>query len=96
MKFYFKQNKVLFLFTILASVIASLGYVFMAILLQQLLNVAVEKNMQQFIRMVLFSIVYFAVLGSFYISNLCSAKKLYVKSSVKFVLMYSEERLIIV
>ena len=44
MKFYFKQNKVLFLFTILASVIASLGYVFMAILLQQLLNVAVEKK----------------------------------------------------
>lgn len=75
MKFYFKQNKVLFLFTILASVIASLGYVFMAILLQQLLNVAVEKNMQQFIRMVLFSIVYFAVLGSFlYLQSLLSKK----------------------
>lgn len=31
MKFYIKQNKVLFIVTILVSVIASLGYVFMAI-----------------------------------------------------------------
>ena len=46
MKFYIKQNKVLFVATILVSVIASLGYVFMAILLQQLLDIAVGKDMQ--------------------------------------------------
>lgn len=33
MKYYIKQNKILFIITILVSVIASLGYVFMAILL---------------------------------------------------------------
>ena len=48
MKIYMKQNKVLLLFTILTSIIASLGYVFMAVLLQKLLDIAVEKNMQLF------------------------------------------------
>ena len=75
MKFYIKQNKVLFIVTILVSVIASLGYVFMAILLQQLLDIAVAKDMQQFVRMVLFSIFYFAVLGIFlYLQSLLSKK----------------------
>lgn len=75
MKFYIKQNKVLFISTILVSVIASLGYVFMAILLQQLLDIAVGKDMQQFIRMILFSIFYFAVLGIFlYLQSLLSKK----------------------
>ena len=75
MKFYIKQNKVLFIVTILVSVIASLGYVFMAILLQQLLDIAVGKDMQQFVRMGLFSIFYFAVLGIFlYLQSLLSKK----------------------
>ena len=75
MKLYIKQNKVLFVVSILVSVIASLGYVFLAILLQQLLDIAVGKDMQQFIRMVLFSILYFAVLGIFlYLQSLLSKK----------------------
>lgn len=75
MKFYIKQNKILFLLTILTSVIASLGYVFMAILLQKLLDIAVEKNMQQFIPMVLFSIFYFVMLGIFlYLQSLLSKR----------------------
>ena len=75
MKFYIKQNKVLFIVTILVSVIASLGYVFMAILLQQLLDIAVGKDMQQFVRMVFSSIFYFAVLGIFlYLQSLLSKK----------------------
>ena len=49
MKSYIKQNKILFITTILVSVISSLGYVFMAILLQQLLDIAVGKDIQQFI-----------------------------------------------
>lgn len=75
MKIYMKQNKVLLLFTILTSIIASLGYVFMAVLLQKLLDIAVEKNMQQFIPMVLFSIFYFVMLGIFlYLQSLLSKK----------------------
>lgn len=75
MKFYIKQNKSLFLLTILTSVITSLGYVFMAVLLQRLLDIAVEKNMQQFMRMILFSIVYFVLLGIFlYLQSLLNKK----------------------
>lgn len=76
MKLYIKQNKILFLLTILTSVIASLGYVFMAVLLQRLLDIAVEKNMQQFTGMILFSIVYFAMLGIF----------LYLQSLLRYII----------
>ncbi len=75
MKIYMKQNKALLLFTILTSIIASLGYVFMAVLLQKLLDIAVGKNMQQFIPMVLFSIFYFVMLGIFlYLQSLLSKR----------------------
>lgn len=66
MKFYIKKNKILFMLTILTSTVASLGYVFLAILLQQLLDIAMGKNLQQFIKMILFSIAYFAVLCIFH------------------------------
>lgn len=47
----------------------------MAILLQKLLDIAVGKNMQQFITMVLFSIFYFVMLGIFlYLQSLLSKK----------------------
>lgn len=88
MKIYMKQNKVLLLFTILTSIIASLGYVFMAVLLQKLLDIAVEKNMQQFIPMVLFSIFILLCWEFFYIFNPCLAKGLLAKSLSKFELMY--------
>ena len=75
MSIYIKKNKVLFILTILTSVISSLGYVFMAVLLQQLLDIAVDKNIRQFIRMVIFSIIYFVVLGfSLYLQSLLSKK----------------------
>ena len=75
MKKYLKQNKVLFFFTILTSVAASLGYVFMALLLQRLLDVAVERDMGRFIRLVFFSSGYFAALGVFlYLQSLLGKK----------------------
>ena len=75
MSIYIKKNKFLFILTILTSVISSLGYVFMAVLLQQLLDIAIDKNIQQFIRMVIFSIIYFVVLGfSLYLQSLLSKK----------------------
>lgn len=46
MKPYIKQNKILFALTLFTSVIASLGYVFMAVLLQQLLDIAVERDIR--------------------------------------------------
>ncbi|MGI5824065.1 MAG: ABC transporter transmembrane domain-containing protein, partial [Bacillota bacterium] len=75
MSHYIKQNKILFFLTILTSIISSLGYVFIAILLQQLLDIALEKNMFQFTQMALFSFVYFAVLGFFlYLQSLFGKK----------------------
>ncbi len=65
MKKYFSKNKLLFSLTILISIISSLGYVLIAILLQKLLDVVIEKDMIQFIRIVIFSLTYFAVLGIF-------------------------------
>ena len=75
MSIYIKKNKFLFILTILTSVISSLGYVFMAVLLQQLLDIAIDKNIHQFIGMVIFSITYFVVLGfSLYLQSLLSKK----------------------
>ncbi len=75
MSIYIKKNKFLFILTILTSVISSLGYVFMAVLLQQLLDIAIDKNIHQFIGMVIFSIIYFVVLGfSLYLQSLLSKK----------------------
>lgn len=75
MSTYIRKNMLLFILTILSSVIASLGYVFMAVLLQQLLDIAMDKNIHQFIRMVVFSIIYFVALGfSLYLQSLLSKK----------------------
>lgn len=75
MKPYIKQNKILFALTLFTSVIASLGYVFMAVLLQQLLDIAVERDIRQFLQIVVFSIAYFALLGMFlYLQSLLSKK----------------------
>lgn len=75
MSTYIRKNILLFILTILSSVIASLGYVFMAVLLQQLLDIAIDKNIHQFIRMVVFSIIYFVALGfSLYLQSLLSKK----------------------
>lgn len=75
MSIYIRKNKLLFILTILTSIIASLGYVFIAVLLQQLLDIAIDKNFQQFLRLVVFSIIYFVVLGfSLYLQSLLSKK----------------------
>ena len=44
MSTYIRKNMLLFILTILSSVIASLGYVFMAVLLQQLLDIVKINN----------------------------------------------------
>lgn len=75
MKTYIKQHKLLFAFTVLISIAASLGYVFLALLLQQLLDTAIEKNLRQFVNIVVFSIGYFVLLGiSLYLQSLLCKK----------------------
>ena len=65
MKKYFKENKFLLSLTVLIGIISSLGYVFIAILLQQLLDIVMAGNMEKFTRVIIFSLVYFAILGIF-------------------------------
>ena len=75
MNTYIKQNKALFALTVLASILASLGYVFIALLLQQLLDIAIKQDLHQFLQIVLFSIGYFILLGLFlYLQSLLSKK----------------------
>lgn len=75
MNTYIKQNKMLFALTVLASILASLGYVFIALLLQQLLDIAIKQDLHQFLQIVLFSIGYFILLGFFlYLQSLLSKK----------------------
>ncbi|MBS7008691.1 ABC transporter ATP-binding protein [Anaerostipes sp.] len=79
MKRYIKQNKFLFFLTIVTSIISSLGYVFIAVLLQQLLDIAMAEDMQQFLKIVIFSLIYFAVLGIFLFLQSLFGKKVICK-----------------
>lgn len=75
MKKYLRQNRILFLLTLVTSIISSFGYVFIAILLQQLLDMAMAQDLQQFMKMVFFSFIYFTLLGIFlYLQSLLGKK----------------------
>lgn len=79
MKKYFKENKFLLLLAILIGIISSLGYVFIAILLQQLLDIVMAGNMEKFTRVIIFSLVYFAILGIFLFLQSLFEKKVICK-----------------
>lgn len=79
MKKYFKVNKLLFILTILIGIISSLGYVFIAVLLQQLLDIVMVGNMEKFTRVIIFSLVYFAILGIFLFLQSIFEKKVICK-----------------
>lgn len=79
MKKYFKVNKFLFVLTILIGIISSLGYVFIAVLLQQLLDTVMVGNMEKFTRVIIFSLVYFAILGIFLFLQSIFEKKVICK-----------------
>lgn len=75
MTHYLKQNKLLLFFAGLLSIISSLGYVFIAVLLQQLLDAAAGKNMHEFSAILAFASVYFSLLGIFmYLQSLVCKK----------------------
>ena len=72
---YLKQYKLLLFLTVLFTAISSLSYVFIAILLQQVMDIVDMGNMDGFIRILLFSLVYFALMGVFmYLQSLFSKK----------------------
>lgn len=79
MKKYFKENKFLLSLTVLIGIISSLGYVFIAILLQQLLDIVMAGNMEKFTRVIIFSLVYFAILGIFLFLQSLFEKKVICK-----------------
>lgn len=79
MKKYFKVNKFLFVLTILIGIISSLGYVFIAVLLQQLLDIVMVGNMEKFTRVIIFSLFYFAILGIFLFLQSLFEKKVICK-----------------
>lgn len=58
---YLKQYKLLLFLTVLFTAISSLSYVFIAILLQQVMDIVDMGDMDGFIRILLFSLVYFAL-----------------------------------
>lgn len=72
---YLKQNKFLLFFSILFSIISSLSYVFIAILLQKIMDTVMAKDIKSFTKILIFSIVYFILLGIFlYLQSLFSKK----------------------
>lgn len=79
MKKYFIRNKLYVFLTIITSMISSLSYVFIAILLQQLLDIVMTKNIEKFISMIIFSLIYFAILGVFLFLQSLFEKKLICK-----------------
>ena len=72
---YLKRYKLLLFITILFTTISSLSYVFIAILLQQVKDIVDMGDMEGFIRILLFSLSYFALMGVFmYLQSLFSKK----------------------
>lgn len=72
---YLKQYKFLLFLTVLFTAISSLSYVFIAILLQQVMDIVDIGDMDGFIRIMLFSLAYFALMGVFmYLQSLFSKK----------------------
>lgn len=72
---YLKQNKFLLFLAVLFTAISSLSYVFIAILLQQVMDIVDMGDMDSFIRILLFSLGYFPLMGVFmYLQSLFSKK----------------------
>lgn len=76
---YLKKYKGLLVLTVVLSAISSLAYVFIALLLQQILDIATKGDMDKFINILLFSICYFILLGLFMFCYSVFSKKLICK-----------------
>lgn len=75
MKPYLKQNKLILFFAIIFNILSSFSYVFIAILLQKIMDTVMNKNITGFINITIFSIIYFIILGILlYLQSLLSKK----------------------
>lgn len=63
MLYYFKQNKLLSFITVFFSIISSISYVYVAVLLQRILDAAVQQDMNLFTKILIISFFYFIVMG---------------------------------
>lgn len=76
---YLKQNKVLLCFTIVCSMISSLGCVLIAIILQKIMDIVMIGDMHAFINMLLLSVCYVLGLGIFLFLQSLFTKKIVCK-----------------
>ncbi len=90
MKRYLKQSKFLLFLATLFTAISSLSYVFIAILLQKVMDIVDTGNMNSFIRILIFSLNYFALMGVFMylqetVKNLVSMSKKIFLIGIRYV-----------
>ena len=72
---FLKENKFLLFVTVLFTVVSSLSYVFIAIVLQKILDIAVIGDKKGFLTTMIFSLFYFLFIGIFaYLQELCSKR----------------------
>lgn len=76
---YLKQNKVLLCFTVVCSMISSLGCVLIAIILQKVMDIVMIGDMHAFMYMMFMSVVYVVGLGIFLFLQSLFTKKIICK-----------------
>lgn len=74
MRHILKQNKLLLGLTVFISILSSASFVFVAIIIQKLIDIAMDGDMSAFRHMVLISVGYLLLIGGLsYIYRLCSS-----------------------
>lgn len=74
MRHILKQNKLLLSLTVFISILSSASFVFVAIIIQKLIDIAMDGDMSAFRHMVLISVGYLLLIGALsYIYRLCSS-----------------------
>ncbi len=75
MKDCLKRNKLMLIVTVLLNMISSVAAVFLAKLLQKVIDTALSGNMSSFRQILMISVIYIIVLGVFsYLYSLCSKR----------------------
>ena len=63
MRKYLYKKKLLLFLTVLCRVIGALMQVFIALLAERIVDTAIEKDMNNFIRIIIFTAIYLLVMG---------------------------------
>ncbi len=84
MKVYLKQNKLILTITLLLNIISSVAAVFLAKILQKVIDVAINGSMSAFQRVLVITILYIIVLGIIsFLYSLCS--KLLIRNLTRMI-----------